>query len=79
MKCKLYIRSGPDTFSLDSVHDLYISALSSGRVFGPGLFTIDTGYRVPSRATQLGEADDAYLKTTRAQKLSNRAKALEQD
>lgn len=79
MKCLLYVHSGPLVFIQESVHDLYIDALTSGQSHGHGQFFIDTKSRVPSRDTQLGLADNTYIKQPKTSYRVKRNKLLDQD
>lgn len=81
MKCLLYIRDGLDSFFLSGPHPTYRLALESAwSLDRRGFFIIVTGNRIPSRATQLGEADDIYLKRKgRKDVLRNRAAIPDKD
>lgn len=80
MKCHLYIRTSPDTFYLAGSHDVYLHALTSAWEHGHHRqFFIDTKSRVPSRATQLGEAEDTYIKQKITRTRDKKQKLIEED
>lgn len=79
MKCLLYLRTGPESFTYHDAYDAYLHALTAGQANGHATFTIDTKSRVPSRATQLGEALDTYIKQKKTSQRSKKNKLLEED